>query len=233
MRLLVIEDDVTLRETLCSPLAEAGFGVEQAADGREGLYFALEYPIDLAIVDLGLPEISGLDLIRELREKGKTYPILILTARDRWQDKVDGLSAGADDYVVKPFSMRELTLRIQAVSSRSSGLTPGLRDEGGKVRIGDARIDFAAYTGVAHAQRTGLSRRELDLLRYFLAHEGEVLERGRLLDDVWGQGEFPTARTIDTHVLKLRKKIEAKPEAPRHILTVHGVGYRFSRQGED
>ncbi len=121
MRLLVIEDDATLRETLCSQLADSGFGIEQAADGREGLYFALEYPIDLAIVDLGLPEISGLDLIRELREKGKTYPILILTARDRWQDKVDGLSAGADDYVVKPFHFEEVTARVNALLRRSGG----------------------------------------------------------------------------------------------------------------
>ena len=103
MRLLVIEDDAVLRESLCKQLAESGFGVEQAGDGREGLYFALEYPIDLAIVDLGLPEMSGLEVIREIRDKGKTYPVLILTARDRWQDKVDGLDAGADDYVVKHF----------------------------------------------------------------------------------------------------------------------------------
>ncbi len=103
MRLLVIEDDATLRETLAEQLVEGGYAVEQAGDGREGLYFALEYPIDLAIIDLGLPEVSGLDIIRQVREQGKAYPILILTARDRWQDKVDGLSAGADDYVVKPF----------------------------------------------------------------------------------------------------------------------------------
>jgi two-component system response regulator PhoP len=121
MRLLVIEDDATLRETLCSQLADAGFGVEHAADGREGLYFALEYPIDLAIIDLGLPEISGLDVIRQLREKGKSYPVLILTARDRWQDKVDGLSAGADDYVVKPFHFEEVTARVNALLRRSGG----------------------------------------------------------------------------------------------------------------
>jgi two-component system response regulator PhoP len=115
MRLLVIEDDNTLRESLAAQLAEAGYAVEQAADGREGLYFAMEYPVDLAIIDLGLPEVSGLDIIREAREKGKTYPILILTARDRWQDKVDGLSAGADDYVVKPFHFEEVSARVHAL----------------------------------------------------------------------------------------------------------------------
>ena len=121
MRLLVIEDDETLRESLCKQLKNEGFGIEQAADGKEGLYFALEYPVDLAIIDLGLPEISGLDIIREVREKGKTYPILILTARDRWQDKVDGLSAGADDYVVKPFHYEEVSARVNALLRRSGG----------------------------------------------------------------------------------------------------------------
>jgi two-component system response regulator PhoP len=116
MRLLVIEDDATLREALVRKLGESGFAVEQAADGKEGLYFALEYPVDLAIIDLGLPEVSGLDIIREVREKGKTYPILILTARDRWEDKVDGLSAGADDYVVKPFHFEEVSARVNALT---------------------------------------------------------------------------------------------------------------------
>jgi len=121
MRLLVIEDDTTLRETLAARLADHGFAVEQAADGKEGLYFATEYPIDLAIVDLGLPEMSGLDIIRNVREQGKTYPILILTARDRWEDKVNGLDAGADDYVVKPFHHEEVTARVNALLRRSGG----------------------------------------------------------------------------------------------------------------
>ena len=121
MRLLVIEDDATVRESLCRELRDAGFGIEQAADGKEGLYFALEYPVDLAIIDLGLPEISGLDVIREVRAKGKTYPILILTARDRWEDKVDGLDAGADDYVVKPFHYEEVSARVNALLRRSGG----------------------------------------------------------------------------------------------------------------
>ena len=121
MRLLVIEDDETLRETLAKQLGESGFGVELAADGREGLYFATEYPVDLAIVDLGLPEMSGLEVIKQARAAGKTYPILILTARDRWQDKVDGLAAGADDYVVKPFHIEEILARVNALLRRSGG----------------------------------------------------------------------------------------------------------------
>jgi DNA-binding response OmpR family regulator len=133
---------------------------------------------------------------------------------------------------VLPFSTRELVLRLRAVLARASGATPGLREEGGRVRIGAAVVDFAAYTLERDGARHGLSRKELDLLRCFLLHEGEALERGRLLDEVWGRDADPTARTVDTHVLKLRKKLEHEPERPRHILTVHGVGYRFSRRGE-
>ena len=117
MRLLVIEDDAILRESLARKLGEAGFAVEQAADGKEGLYFAEEYPVDLAIIDLGLPGMSGLEIIEKVREQGKTYPILILTARDRWEDKVDGLSAGADDYVVKPFHFEEVSARVNALAA--------------------------------------------------------------------------------------------------------------------
>ena len=130
MRLLVIEDDATLRESLASKLSEGGFAVEQAADGKEGLYFASEYPIDLAIIDLGLPEMSGLEIIKQVRADGHTYPILILTARDRWEDKVDGLSAGADDYVVKPFHFEEVSARVNALLRRSGGWASSVLNAG-------------------------------------------------------------------------------------------------------
>ncbi len=150
MRLLVIEDDTTLRESLSQQLSSAGFAVELAADGTEGLYFAEEYPIDLAIIDLGLPEISGLDIIREARQKGKSYPILILTARDRWQDKVDGLAAGADDYVVKPFHIEEVLARVNALLRRSGGWASSVLRAGPvsldtnrqELRVNDELIDY-------------------------------------------------------------------------------------------
>src|SRR5210317_1738991 len=153
MRLLVIEDDAILRESLAEKLAESGFAVEQAADGKEGLYFALEYPIDLAIVDLGLPEMSGLDVIREARDQGKTYPILILTARDRWEDKVDGLDAGADDYVVKPFHHEEVTARVNALLRRSGGWASSVMTAGPVVldmsrqelKVDDASIELTSF----------------------------------------------------------------------------------------
>ena len=231
-RVLVIEDEPTLRMALVDALAAEGFDVLEAGDGEEGLRLALREGPDLVLLDLMLPGRDGLSVLRAIREDRLSAAVLILSARGEELDRVQGFEFGADDYLVKPFSTRELLLRIRALLRRSGGGTPGLREEGGKVRVGDALIDFAAYTLTRGGERHGLSRRELDLLRHFLAHEGEVLDRARVLDEVWGRDEFPTARTIDTHVLHLRKKLERIPERPRHILTVHGVGYRFSRQGE-
>ena len=153
MRLLIIEDDDTLRESLAQQLGDAGYAVEQAADGREGLYFALEYPVDLAIIDLGLPEVSGLEIIRKAREQGKAYPILILTARDRWQDKVDGLSAGADDYVVKPFHFEEVGARVHALLRRSGGWASSVMTAGPvvldmarqEVTVDDAPVELTSF----------------------------------------------------------------------------------------
>ena len=153
MRLLVIEDDAIVRESLVSKLRDAGFAVEQAADGKEGLYFALEYPIDLAIVDIGLPEMSGIEIIREARKQGKSYPILILTARDRWEDKVDGLDAGADDYVVKPFQFEEIIARVNALLRRSGGWASSEMTAGPvsldlsrqEVKVNDTPIELTSY----------------------------------------------------------------------------------------
>jgi DNA-binding response OmpR family regulator len=159
--------------------------------------------------------------------------VIILSARGEEWDRVQGFEYGADDYVVKPFSMRELLMRIKAVQRRADGTLPGLVTPDAKVRIGAAHLDFAAYSLERKGTHVGLSRKELELLRFFLAHENKVLSREQILDQVWGPDDFPTTRTIDMHVLKLRKKLEEDPERPRHIHTVHGVGYRFHRAGED
>ena len=197
-----------------------------------GSSLALSEGPDVVLLDLMLPRRDGFSVLRALREDRLTAAVIILSARGEEWDRVQGFEYGADDYIVKPFSTRELVLRIRAVLNRAGGRTPGLDAEGGRLRVGDALVDFAAYTVTRDGTRHGLSRRELDLLRYLIEHDGETLERGRLLEEVWGADEFPTTRTIDTHVLKLRKKLEPSPESPRHILTVHGVGYRFSRRGE-
>jgi len=231
LRVLLVEDEEPLRMALADALQAEGFEVLQAADGEAGLALALSEGPDVVLLDLMLPRRDGFSVLRAIREDRLSSAVIILSARGEEWDRVQGFEYGADDYVVKPFSTRELVLRMRAVLNRAGGATPGMA-EGAKVRVGDALIDFAAYTVTRDGKRHGLSRRELDLLRFLIEHDGETLERGRLLDDVWGKGEYPTARTIDTHVLKLRKKLEISPEAPRHILTVHGVGYRFSRRGE-
>lgn len=221
MRLLVIEDDATLRETLCSQLADAGFGVEQAADGREGLYFALEYPIDLAIIDLGLPEISGLDVIRQLREKGKSYPILILTARDRWQDKVDGLSAGADDYVVKPFHFEEVTARVNALLRRSGGWASAVLSAG-PVTLDTLRQDLSV-----DERSIELTSYEYKIIEHLMIRAGEVISKTELTDRLYDQDFERDSNVIEVFIGRLRKKMD--PENTLNpIETLRGRGYRFA-----
>ena len=227
-RILVIEDEDSLRMALVDALRSEGFQVLEAGDGEAGLKLALTEGPDLVLLDLMLPKRDGFSVLRAMREDRLASPVIILSARGEEWDRVQGFEYGADDYVVKPFSMRELLLRIQALDKRNTGGTPGLQTENGKVRIGAALVDFGAYCITRQGQREGLSRREMDLLHYFLSNEGEALDRLRILKHVWGPHESPTTRTIDTHVLRLRKKIEIDPAEPRHLVTVHGVGYRFS-----
>jgi len=230
-RILVIEDEEPLRMALVDALRAEGFGVTEAADGEEGLARALAEGPDVILLDLMMPKRDGFSVLRALREDRLSSAVIILSARGEEWDRVQGFEYGADDYVVKPFSMRELLLRIRAVQARSDGATPGMREEGGRVRIGESIVDFSAYTVTAPGGgRQGLSRRELDLLRLFLAHEGEALERIWILDQVWGRASETGTRSIDMHVLNLRKKLEPDPEQPQFLVTVHGVGYRFSRR---
>ena len=220
MRLLVIEDEGTLRESLCNQLAQEGFGIEQAADGKEGLYFALEYPIDLAIVDLGLPEMSGLDVIKEARAKGKTYPILILTARDRWQDKVDGLSAGADDYVVKPFHYQEVSARVNALLRRSGGWASSQMTAGPvsldlsrqEVKVNDAVIELTSY--------------EYKIIEYLMVRAGQVISKTELTERLYDQDFERDSNVIEVFVGRLRKKLDPD-NSINPIETLRGRGYRF------
>jgi two-component system, OmpR family, response regulator PhoP len=221
MRLLVIEDDESLRESLCRQLVEEGFGVERAADGREGLYFALEYPVDLAIVDLGLPEISGLDLIREVREKGKTYPILILTARDRWQDKVDGLGAGGDDYVVKPFHFEELSARVNALLRRSGGwASPTLS-------AGPVSLDTARQQLSVDGKPVDLTTFEYRIIEHLMMRAGEVISKSELTDRLYDQDFERDSNVIEVFIGRLRKKMDPDNRI-RPIETLRGRGYRFA-----
>ena len=221
MRLLVIEDDDALRESLGRQLAEAGFGVEQAADGREGLYFAMEYPIDLAIVDLGLPEMSGLDVIREVRARGKTYPILILTARDRWQDKVDGLDACADDYVVKPFQFEEVSARVNALLRPRGGWASSV------LRAGPVTLDTARQELKVNSQPVELTSYEYRLIEHLMMRAGEVISKTELTDRLYDQDFERDSNVIEVFIGRLRKKLDPD-NSLKPIETLRGRGYRFA-----
>jgi len=221
MRLLVIEDDETLRESLCKQLAGHGFGVEQAADGKEGLYFANEYPIDLAVVDLGLPEMSGLDVIRQVRADGKTYPILILTARDRWQDKVDGLAAGADDYVVKPFHIEEVLARVNALLRRSGGWASSVL-VAGPVSLDTNRQELSVNSDVLE-----LTGYEYRIIEHLMMRAGEVISKTELTDRLYDQDFERDSNVIEVFIGRLRKKMDPD-NTIKPIETLRGRGYRFA-----
>jgi two-component system response regulator PhoP len=221
MRLLVIEDDSTLRETLAQKLADTGFAVEQAADGKEGLYFAQEYPIDLAIIDLGLPEISGLEIIRRIRAEGKTYPILILTARDRWEDKVDGLSAGADDYVVKPFHFEEVSARVNALLRRSGGWASSQLD------AGPVSLDMSRQELKVSGEALELTSFEYKIIEYLMIRAGQVISKAELTDRLYDQDFERDSNVIEVFIGRLRKKMD--PDSSLNpIETLRGRGYRFA-----
>lgn len=221
MRLLVIEDDTTLRESLVKQLADAGFGVEHAADGKEGLYFATEYPIDLAVVDLGLPEMSGLDVIREVRSQGKNYPILILTARDRWQDKVDGLAAGADDYVVKPFHIEEVLARVSALLRRSGGWASSVLNAG-PVSLDTTRQELSVDENVID-----LTGYEYRIIEHLMMRAGEVISKTELTDRLYDQDFERDSNVIEVFIGRLRKKMDPD-NVIKPIETLRGRGYRFA-----
>ena len=221
MRLLVIEDDDTLRETLAQKLGDAGFAVEQAADGKEGLYFAEEYPIDLAIIDLGLPEISGLEIIRRVRAAGKTYPILILTARDRWEDKVDGLSAGADDYVVKPFHFEEVSARVNALLRRSGGWASSQLD------AGPVSLDMSRQELKVNGEVLELTSFEYKIIEYLTVRAGQVISKAELTDRLYDQDFERDSNVIEVFIGRLRKKMDPD-NTIKPIETLRGRGYRFA-----
>jgi two-component system response regulator PhoP len=221
MRLLVIEDDATLLESLATRLGAEGFAVEKAADGREGLYFALEYPVDLAIIDLGLPEVSGLDIIRQVREAGKSYPILILTARDRWQDKVDGLSAGADDYVVKPFHYEEVSARVNALLRRSGGWASSL------LSAGPVTLDMSRQEVTVEGNAIELTSFEYKIIEYLMVRAGDVISKSELTDRLYDQDFERDSNVIEVFIGRLRKKLDPG-NTIKPIETLRGRGYRFA-----
>lgn len=226
-RILLVEDESAIALVLTDRLAAEGYGVERAADGEQGLDLATSGTFDLIILDVMLPKKGGFDVIRDLRRSGFDTPVLMLTAKGQVTDKVVGLKLGADDYLVKPFAVAELLARVEALLRRSP---PSAAREAapGVYRFGDVRVDVRAAEVERAGQRLELSAKEFQLLRYFLENRGVALSRDEILNEVWGYDSVPTTRTVDVHVAGLRQKIEPNPRYPQHILTVHGIGYKFA-----
>ncbi|HEX7138117.1 MAG TPA: response regulator transcription factor [Vicinamibacterales bacterium] len=223
-RVLVVEDEAGLRLTLNDRLTSEGYDVEVAVDGEAGLSRAASGAFDLIVLDVMLPRMSGFDVCREVRRRGVTTPILMLTARGQVVDKVVGLKLGADDYLTKPFEAIELVARLEALlRRRPSGAVPG----GDTFRFGEVVVDLRRMEITRRGCAVDLSAREFKLLRHFIANRGAALSRDELLTEVWGYDEMPLTRTVDVHVAGLRQKIEANPKSPEFILTVHGLGYKF------
>jgi two-component system, OmpR family, response regulator PhoP len=220
-RLLLVEDEARLREQLMEILGRHGYKVDACADGMEGLYMAQKYPYDIAVIDLGLPKVPGIEIIHKVRSEGKDYPIIILTARGDWKDKVDGLAAGADDYLVKPFHVQELLARLEALTRRATGkFKPAiaigsihLDTRGKRVEVGGERIDLTAY--------------EFNLLEYLMLHPGEVVSKTELTEHLYDQDFDRDSNVIEVFVGRLRKKLDPE-NALKPIETVRGLGYRFT-----
>jgi DNA-binding response OmpR family regulator len=221
--ILVIEDEASILRGLEDNLKYERYDVVSATDGDEGLRLALEKMPDLVLLDIMLPGMSGYDVCRKLKEQKPELPIIMLTARGQEVDKVAGLDLGADDYVTKPFSVPELMARIRAALRRHDKR----QNEFDVYSFGNITLDFRKHEATVDDKEVRLSHREFSIMKYFITHAGEVVHRNDLLDEVWGYEAFPTTRTVDNQILSLRKKLEEDPSNPSHLLSVHGVGYKF------
>ncbi len=222
-KILIVEDEPAMVAGLRDNFEYEGYEVISADDGVTGLERALTDSPDLVVLDVMMPRMSGLDVCKQLKAKRPAVPIIMLTARGQEIDKVVGLELGADDYVTKPFSIRELMARVKAVLRRSSTSAPAPDI----YRFSDVEVNIRSNEVRRNGELVDLSSKEFALLEYFIAHPVETLSRDRLLDAVWGYENYPNTRTVDTHIVHLRQKLEPNPEEPRFILTVHGSGYKF------
>ncbi len=226
--ILVIEDEPSLRDGLKHNLELDGYNVDTAATGTEGLRKATAPGHSLILLDLMLPEVSGLDILRKLREDGHGTPVIIISAKGQDHEKVTGLELGADDYVTKPFGLAELAARIRAVLRRMQ--TPDSAAGKDIYHFPNLTVDFKRFFAERDNKSHPLSRYEADILHTLIQRRGEVVTRGDLLSQVWGYVHLPTTRTVDNHIARLRKKVEVSADHPIHIVTVHGIGYRFESE---
>ena len=222
-KVLIIEDEPNMIVGLKDSCEYEGYEVSIARNGREGLEKASTEKADIILLDVMLPLMSGIDVCRTLRTRGIETPIVMLTARGQEMDKVVGLEVGADDYVTKPFSIKELLARIRAHLRRAAKEVVKLE----RFSFGDVELNFKKYTACKGGQVLDLSAREFEILHYLIRHRGEIVTRDQMLDEVWGYDSTPVTRTVDNHIARLRQKIEQDPSKPQHIITVHRLGYRF------
>lgn len=225
MKILIIEDDNILREQLGVNLEKAGFNVHCSADGEDGLYQAQEFEFDLAIIDIGLPKISGLEVITQLRKQGLALPILILTARSGWQDKVEGLNAGADDYLAKPFQLEELVARVQAMIRRSSGFPNNV------IEHGSISLDVTTQSVTSAGNPVTLTAFEYSLLEYFMRHPKQVISKARLMDYLYDNDDDKDSNVIEVLISRLRQKLDPS-NTIKPLETLRGRGYQFTLQGK-
>jgi two-component system alkaline phosphatase synthesis response regulator PhoP len=229
-RVLLVEDEEALRMFVGDSLRNEGYEVEYASDGQEGLEKATRLPLDLIVLDLMLPRKDGFEVCKAIRAAGRATPILMLTARSRTEDTVNGLKIGADDYVTKPFNMGELMARVAALLRRASAKAPAPLS---LYEFGSIRVDLRGTEVTRHGKVVNLSAREFELLRFLIEHRGETLSRDVLLRDVWGYGGKVYTRTVDVRIANLRQQLEDDPKEPKFILTVQGLGYKFRPEGSE
>jgi DNA-binding response OmpR family regulator len=221
--ILIVEDEPDMARGIQYNLEARGFDVIVAADGEAGYQTALARKPDLVVLDVMLPKRDGYDVCRALRKAEPRLPVLMLTARGREEDVVLGLKLGADDYIRKPFSIAELVARIEAILRRSTLERGGLS----RVEFGRVVVDFERHQATKDGQALELTPKEFEIVRYFVARAGTIVSRDALLNAVWGYTSAPNTRTVDAHIVKLRQKLEETPSHPKHLLTVHGIGYKF------
>jgi len=223
--ILIIEDDISILRVLEDNLKFEGYQVISERDGKIGLDLALKNMPDMLLLDIMLPGMNGYEICRKLKTEKPDLPIIMITARGSEMDKVSGLDIGADDYLSKPFSIPELMARIRAVFRR----TDQSADSTGEYSFGNVLIDFKKYRTFVNNEEIKLSGKEYAIMEYFIKHEGEVVHRHELLDEVWGYDVMPSTRTVDNFILDLRKKLESDPSKPKHIISIRGAGYRFDQ----
>jgi DNA-binding response OmpR family regulator len=222
-KILIVEDDPKMRSGLKDNFEFEGYEVETAEDGTSGLRKMTDNSYNLAVLDVMLPGMSGFDLLRKAREKGVATPVIMLTAKGEEIDKVLGLELGADDYMTKPFSLRELLARVKAVLRRGEGTG----EAGHSATIGEFEADFATYNALRAGVPVSMTPKEFEILKFLWQHRNQTVSRDQLLTNVWGYDESISTRTVDNFILKLRQKVESDPAHPKHILTIHGTGYKL------